>query len=49
MSLNPHVVGKFFRAETIRFSLKLAEVLIPMWWGSFSETQMMIFHTPLKS
>ena len=36
-SLNPHVVGRFFR-EWLRIDIQLGDsVLIPMWWGGFSE------------
>ena len=35
--LNPHVVGRFFRAESDT-TLDVSDfVLIPMWWGGFSE------------
>ena len=37
LSLNPHVVGRFFRVETNLKERQKAEVLIPMWWGGFSE------------
>ena len=38
--LNPHVVGRFFRVNLVA-SLKLSEeVLIPMWWGGFSEMRL---------
>ena len=36
LGLNPHVVGRFFRAYT-RLSYLPSLVLIPMWWGGFSE------------
>ena len=35
--LNPHVVGRFFRAEEAREAYVGNYVLIPMWWGGFSE------------
>ena len=35
--LNPHVVGRFFREVYIREISKVNAVLIPMWWGGFSE------------
>ena len=34
--LNPHVVGRFFR-EFKRVLVAKNNVLIPMWWGGFSE------------
>ena len=36
-SLNPHVVGRFFRVPIAGFSACAFSVLIPMWWGGFSE------------
>ena len=37
MGLNPHVVGRFFRVYTTwKYSI-YRYVLIPMWWGGFSE------------
>ena len=36
-SLNPHVVGRFFRVTGLEGTLYAQEVLIPMWWGGFSE------------
>ena len=38
VSLNPHVVGRFFRASYIAEIIIKMMVLIPMWWGGFSET-----------
>ena len=35
----PRVVGRFFRAAELWFEVFQAKVLIPMWWGGFSETQ----------
>ena len=35
--LNPHVVGRFFRAQMRGTYLTRTYVLIPMWWGGFSE------------
>ena len=36
-SLNPHVVGRFFRdTDGAEFAETMC-VLIPMWWGGFSE------------
>ena len=35
--LNPHVVGRFFRVSDVIFGIPTAYVLIPMWWGGFSE------------
>ena len=35
--LNPHVVGRFFRGQLRRVKPQLRKVLIPMWWGGFSE------------
>ena len=37
MGLNPHVVGRFFREVTKVLTNLLVVVLIPMWWGGFSE------------
>ena len=37
MGLNPHVVGRFFRAVDARKQTHADRVLIPMWWGGFSE------------
>ena len=36
LRLNPHVVGRFFRVYLLSFYFVLL-VLIPMWWGGFSE------------
>ena len=36
--LNPHVVGRFFRANERKEFEDAASVLIPMWWGGFSES-----------
>ena len=38
MSLNPHVVGRFFRALNVTKEIFEQWVLIPMWWGGFSES-----------
>ena len=38
LSLNPHVVGRFFRVKDLGEEL-IQIVLIPMWWGGFSERQ----------
>ena len=38
-SLNPHVVGRFFREVQYEAEVD-AYVLIPMWWGGFSEMLM---------
>ena len=35
--LNPHVVGRFFRGKLGASGFHEPEVLIPMWWGGFSE------------
>ena len=35
--LNPHVVGRFFRGFSASLSNACRDVLIPMWWGGFSE------------
>ena len=35
--LNPHVVGRFFRVCLIVEYPLYFGVLIPMWWGGFSE------------
>ena len=43
VSLNPHVVGRFFRGE-IFTSKKFLRVLIPMWWGGFSERKRDEYH-----
>ena len=37
VSLNPHVVGRFFREWVILRRWSVIGVLIPMWWGGFSE------------
>ena len=37
MSLNPHVVGRFFRDLKTNELEPDTRVLIPMWWGGFSE------------
>ena len=38
MGLNPHVVGRFFRVSVGTLKpTKMVTVLIPMWWGGFSE------------
>ena len=37
-SLNPHVVGRFFRAVFGGGLGTGTYVLIPMWWGGFSES-----------
>ena len=37
ISLNPHVVGRFFREIQLSYSFR-TNVLIPMWWGGFSES-----------
>ena len=37
-SLNPHVVGRFFRVVAAGAVVVGAIVLIPMWWGGFSES-----------
>ena len=39
LSLNPHVVGRFFRGVDIISPMLKSKVLIPMWWGGFSETR----------
>ena len=36
-SLNPHVVGRFFRGISWFVFRLTNNVLIPMWWGGFSE------------
>ena len=36
-SLNPHVVGRFFRESLDELNAIINDVLIPMWWGGFSE------------
>ena len=36
-SLNPHVVGRFFRVVKLDKLYPYEQVLIPMWWGGFSE------------
>ena len=38
LCLNPHVVGRFFRVFYSMLAQGQREVLIPMWWGGFSET-----------
>ena len=35
--LNPHVVGRFFRESLDELNAIINDVLIPMWWGGFSE------------
>ena len=35
--LNPHVVGRFFREQDLLSNVAWYDVLIPMWWGGFSE------------
>ena len=35
--LNPHVVGRFFRVKNVLVYEDAGWVLIPMWWGGFSE------------
>ena len=37
-SLNPHVVGRFFRGISWFVFRLTNNVLIPMWWGGFSES-----------
>ena len=37
-SLNPHVVGRFFRGDNPEYIATQRGVLIPMWWGGFSES-----------
>ena len=37
IGLNPHVVGRFFRVLPEPLTVILSPVLIPMWWGGFSE------------
>ena len=39
IGLNPHVVGRFFRAYQGHLPNGNPVVLIPMWWGGFSETE----------
>ena len=38
LGLNPHVVGRFFRDNIDWAKYEDEHVLIPMWWGGFSET-----------
>ena len=47
--LNPHVVGRFFREQHFEERPHCDVVLIPMWWGGFSEKRFLMHGLRLPS